>query len=98
MTNIFLRPNTTSSLQSTDQGVTRSLKSKCRTKVVQKMINAIDNDKSLPTISVTEVMKMFILAWGDVSITTVQRCFKKPSFSDEEKNSDFNGPFSTFKQ
>lgn len=64
------------------------------------MIDAVNNDKPLPTILVTEVMKMLFLAWDDVivSTTTVQRCFKKPGFSDEEKNSDFNGPFSTFKQ
>ena len=64
------------------------------------MIDAINNDKPLPTILVTEVMKMLFLAWDDVivSTTTVQRCFKKPSFSDEEKDGDSNDPFSTLKK
>ena len=64
------------------------------------MIDAINNDKPLPTILVTEVMKMLFLAWDDeiVSTTTVQRCFKKPGFSDEEKDGDSNDPFSTLKK
>ena len=63
-----------------DQGVIRSLKAKYRTKVVQKMIDAIDNDKPLPIISTIVTIKMLILAWDDVSTTTVQNCFKKAGF------------------
>ena len=64
------------------------------------MIDAINNDKPLPTILVTEVMKMLFLAWDDVIVSTtrVQRCFKKPGFSDEEKDGDSNDPFSTLKK
>ena len=40
----FLPPNTTSVLQPMDQGVNRSLKAKYRVKVIQKMIEAIDNE------------------------------------------------------
>ena len=58
----------------------KSLKSKYRTKIVQKMIDAIGNDKSLLTISITEIMKMLIHAWDNVSTTTVQSCFKKAGF------------------
>ena len=57
------------------------------------------NDKPLSTISIgsiTEAMKMLILAQNDVPTTTVQNCFKKAGFSDEEKD-DFDDPFSTFK-
>ena len=44
-----------------NQGVSRFLKAKYRTKVVQQMIDAINNDKPLATISIIETMKMLIL-------------------------------------
>lgn len=62
------------------QGVIRSLKAKYQTKIVQKMIDAIDDDKPLPTTSIIEVMKMLVPTWDDVSTTTVQKCFKKSLF------------------
>ena len=62
------------------------------------MIDTIDNDKPLLTISINKAMKMLILAWHDVSTTTVQNCFKKTGFSDEEKGVDSDDLFSTFKQ
>ena len=68
-----------------------------RTKVVQKMIDAIDNDKPLPIFSIIGALKMLILACDHVSATTVQDCFKKPGFSDDEKDGDSDNPFSTFK-
>ena len=75
-----------------DQGVIRSLKAKYQTKIIQKMIDAIDDDKPLPTTSIIEVMKMLVPTWDDVSTTTVQKYFKK-SFSDD----DSDDPFSTSK-
>ena len=76
-----------------DQRVIRSLKAQYRTKVAQKMIDAINNDKLLETTSINEVMKMLVPAWDDVSTTTVQKCFKKAGFSDD----DSDDPFSTSK-
>ena len=52
------------------------------------MIDAIINEKSLPTILVIEAMEMLILAWDDVSTTPVQNCFKKASFFNEENDND----------
>ena len=59
----FLPPNTTSILQPMDQGVIFSLKARYRTKVVQKMIEAIDSNKPLPDVSLLDAMKMLVLAW-----------------------------------
>ena len=58
----FLPPNTTSVLQPMDQGVIRSLTATYRTKVVQKMVEAIDGNKLLPNISVLDAMKMLVLS------------------------------------
>ena len=80
-----------------DQGVIRSLKAKYQTKVIQKMIDAIDNDKTLPTISIIEAMQTLILTWNDVSTKAVQNCLRKAVFSDEDKDGDSNDPFFTFK-
>ena len=59
---IFSSPNTISSLQPMDQGVIRSLSAKYRNRVIQKLIDAIDNDKPLPAISILEAMKILVLA------------------------------------
>ena len=94
----LLPPNTTSALQPMDQGVIRSLKARYRTKVVQKMIEAIDNKNSLPTISLLDAIKMLVLAWYEVTDKTVQNCFKKSGFSETEDNdavSDY--PFAALK-
>ena len=55
--------------------VIRSMKAEYRKKVVQQMIDATDNDNSLPTMSIIEAMKILILTL-DVSTTTVQNSFK----------------------
>ena len=80
-----------------DKGIIRSLKAKYQTKIIQKTIDAIDNDIPLPITSIIEGMRMLIIAWDDVSNTTVQRCFKKAGFPDEEKDGDSDDPFSTLK-
>ena len=73
-------------LQPMDQGVIPSLKARYRTKVVQKVIEAIDGDKSLPNISVLDAMKMLVLSWDEVTDKTVQNCFKKAGFCEIEED------------
>ena len=90
----FLPPNTTSVLQPMEQGVIRSLKAKYRTKVVQKMIDAVDSKKPLPQISMLGAMKMLLLAWDEVSSKTVQNCFKKACFCHIEGDDLSDDPFS----
>ena len=63
-----------------DQGAFSSLKAQYRTKVVQKMIDAISSDKPLPIISINEAMKTLLLAWDDVSTTAVQTLLQKRRF------------------
>ena len=76
----FLHPNKTSCLQPMDQGVIRSLKCKDRTHIIKMIINAIDNGKQMPSISILEAMKMLAHSWGEVSKSTIINCFHKPGF------------------
>ena len=45
---IFLPPNTTSKLQSMDQGIIRSLKAYYKALALQRLVVAIDKGKDLP--------------------------------------------------
>ena len=63
-----------------DHWFIRSLKAKYGTKVVQMMVNAVNNDKPFSTISIIEAIKMLILTWVDVSTMRVQNCFKNNHF------------------
>ena len=71
----FLPPNTTSALQPMDQGVIWSLKSKYRTHIIQKVLDAIDQGKQLPVISILEAMKVLALSWSKVSKTGYKSVF-----------------------
>ena len=58
ITLFFLPPNTTSCLQPMDQGVIQLLKCKYRSRIIKTIINAIDNGKQMPSISILEPMKI----------------------------------------
>ena len=62
------------------------------------MIEAIDNKKSSPQISILDAMKMLVLALDEVTEKIIQNCFKKAGFteiSDDSLSSD--DPFSALK-
>ena len=81
-----------------DKGVIRSLKARCRNKLVQKMIEAINSKKLLPTISLLDAMKMLVLAWDEVTDKTVQNCFKKAGFSEiQDDDAVSDDPFAALK-
>ena len=91
----FLSPTTTC-LQSVDQGVIRSLKHKYRTCIIKTIINAIDNGKQLPSISILEAMKMLAHSWREVSESTIINCFRKAGFKEGVSDED-DDPFSALK-
>ena len=49
------------------------------------MINYIDKNKPLPSISTLEAMKMLVFAWNDVCEATVKNCFMKAGFFHEQQ-------------
>jgi hypothetical protein len=88
---VFLPPNTTSRLQPMDQGIIHCLKSYYRRKFVQKLIAIIDA-KQIPTaksIDLFDAINFLNSSWNDVSLNTIQNCFKKSGFiiSNSDNNS-----------
>ena len=68
-----------------DQQEICSSKAKYRTKVVQKMIDAIDNKKPLQNVSIIDVMKMLVLAWAEVTPKSIKNCLRKQVFPKSKK-------------
>ena len=81
----FLPPNTTAVTQPMDQGVTRSLKAKYRSRLIKLIIKAIDSNKDIPKINVLDAMKLLTLSWEDVTKNTVQNCFAKARISNDNQ-------------
>ena len=80
-----------------DQGVIRSLMCKYHTRIIQKYITAIDNEKQIPNISMLEAMKMLVHSWSEISETTIANCFAKAGFK-EGMTDEEDDPFSTLKR
>ena len=93
----FRPPNTTSCLQPMDQGVIRSLKCKYRTRIIRTIINAIDNGKQMPSISILEAMKVLAHSWSEVSESFIINCFRKAGFKEGVSDED-DDPFTAFKR
>ena len=60
------------------------------------IINAIDNGKQMPSISILEAMKMLAHSWSEVSESTIINCFRKAGFKEGVSDED-DDPFSAFK-
>ncbi|XP_065662688.1 tigger transposable element-derived protein 4-like [Hydra vulgaris] len=69
-----------------DQGVIRSLKAHYRHKIVRLCIKAVDNNESMPKISILQAMKDLVSSWNAVSKETVINCFKKAGISKTNKS------------
>ena len=92
----FLPPNTTAVTQPMDQGVIRSLKAKYCSRLIKRIIKAIDSNKDIPKINVLDAMKLCTLSWEDVTENTVQNCFAKARISNDDQlraQNDLDDPF-----
>ena len=72
----FLPPNKTSVTQPMDQGIIRSLKAQDRTISIRQFVVAVDAKKPLPQFTILEAMNMLVMAWNNVSTSTVIHCFR----------------------
>ena len=84
---VFLPPNTTSQLQPMDQGVIRSLKAHYRSKLLNKMIAAIDSNQSF-NVTLLDSLYYIQAAWGAVNQSTLVNCFKKSGFTGTSETED----------
>ena len=84
-----------------DQGVIRNLKAHYRKKVVRLCIKAVDSNKTLPKISILQVMKHLVSSWNVVSKETIVNCFKKSNISKSNQQAavnDDDGPFKSLQE
>ena len=80
---IFLPPNTTSVSQPMDQGVIRCLKAHYCRRLVMLTIFHLDQSWDLPKITIISVLQLLVMAWNDVTESTVVNCFRSKYFGRE---------------
>ena len=98
---VFLPPNTTSVVQSMDQGVIRSLKVYYRGRVERRLCRALDKMETLPKISILQAMKILVSSWETVSAQTIANCFRKAGITSEAQSpaiTDADDPFFDLKE
>lgn len=77
----FLSANTTSKLQSMDQGIIKVFKGFYRTEVVRKLLDCIEEGREVrASIHFYETMLMIHKAWNNITSATIRNCFKKARF------------------
>ena len=94
---IFLPPNTTTVIQTMDQGVMRGLKAHYRKKAIRLCIKAVESNKPLPKISILQAMKHLVSSWNAVSKETIVNCFKKSNISQSNQQAVVNDDDYPFK-
>ncbi|XP_060836454.1 tigger transposable element-derived protein 6-like [Rhopalosiphum padi] len=75
----FLPANTTSKLQSLDQGIIKNFKLSYRKEIVFEFLACLDNNDSPKVIVLTAIM-ISHKAWNNVTTQTIRNCFRKCGF------------------
>ena len=57
---------------------------------VKKFIDAVDNKKPLPNLSILDAMAILTEAWGRVSEETIRKCFRKAGIGNQAQQSALN--------
>ena len=98
---VFFSRNTTSVSQPMDQDAIRSLKALYRGRVLRRLCRVLDKTKTLPKISILQVMKILVSSWQAVSAQTIVNCFRKAGITPEAQNAaitDVDDLFSDLKE
>ena len=98
---VSLPPNTDSVLQTMDQGVSKSLKTHYRGRIVRRLCRALDKTKTLTKISILQAMKTLVSSWEAVSAQTIVNCFRMSGITPEAHNAaitDADDRFSDLKE
>ena len=80
LTNInlqFLPPNCTSVLQPMNMGIIKNLKHFYRSKLVNRVLMAIDDGVEAESITVLDAMQIISSSWSSVKEETIRNCFMK---------------------
>jgi hypothetical protein len=81
---VFFPANTTSRLQPLDQGIIHSFKAKYRTQLVREKLEALEQNSTIPKITVLSAIQKIEKAWIGVTSTTINNCFRKAGFNGED--------------
>ncbi|GFU18231.1 tigger transposable element-derived protein 6 [Trichonephila clavipes] len=76
----FSPPNSTSKLQPLDQGIIHNFKTFYRREVVKSVLDNLENQQNVTTISILTALIMIDKAWRAVTPLTIHSCFKKSGF------------------
>ncbi|GFS95470.1 tigger transposable element-derived protein 6 [Trichonephila clavipes] len=76
----FSPSNSTSKLQPLDQGIINNFKTFYRCEVVKSILDNLENQQHITTISILTALIMIDKAWRAVTPLTIHSCFKKSGF------------------
>lgn len=76
---VFFPPNTTSHLQPIDQGVVHSVKSQYRTRLVERLLFDMQQDRAT-VIDVRFAVQVISAVWNGLRSEVVKNCFTKAGF------------------
>ncbi|GFY35453.1 tigger transposable element-derived protein 6 [Trichonephila clavipes] len=76
----FSPPNSTSKLQPLDQGIIHNFKTFYRREVVKSVLDNLENQQHVTTISTLTALIIIDKAWRAVTPLTINSCFKKSGF------------------
>lgn len=77
----LLPPNTTSHLQPLDQGIINSLKTHYRSKMLELLIDRLENGKPLKKVDLLQAITLVSYCWNvEVTAKTISNCFRKAGF------------------
>ncbi|GFT36213.1 tigger transposable element-derived protein 6 [Trichonephila clavipes] len=76
----FFPTNSTSKLQPLDQGIIHNFKTFYRREVVKSVLDNLENQQNVTTISTLTALIIIANAWSVVTLLTIHSCFKKSVF------------------
>ena len=79
----YLPPSTTSVLQTMDQGIINSFKIHYRSRLVRRILAAIERGNGNIKINILDAINLLYTAWREVTPTTIANCFRKAGFVKE---------------
>ncbi|GFV75353.1 tigger transposable element-derived protein 6 [Trichonephila clavipes] len=76
----FFHQNSTSKLQPLDQGIIHNFKTFYRREVIKSVLDNLENQQNVTTISILTALIMIDKAWRAVTPLRIHSCFKKSGF------------------